>query len=168
MSVFLNSYLKIFIFCHLSLKYHFLFSGSSKHTGCSRGLCEDKKKQLKKLEMEHCGCAEKLRASQELATNYMKSANEVQRELDYFAMKVHGMEQKVAEETNKTITQATMKARVETMLEYHRGEWSTWDVAEKVYIYNDTYPDDAFQMDDLGGDDVGHGLPKDDAPGDNQ
>lgn len=61
-----------------------------------------------------------------------------------------------------------MKARVETMLEYHRGEWSAWDVAKTVRIYNDTYPDDAFQMDYLDDDNVRHESPKGNAPGDDQ
>lgn len=132
----------------------------------SRGICEDKEKKLKGLQMEHQGCAEKLRASQELTTNYMKSANVMQRKLDDFALKVQGIEQKVVDEAHKTVYETIMKTRVEIMLEYHRGERSTWDVAETVRIYNDTYHDDAFPVYGLDGDDIGQDSPKDNAPGD--
>lgn len=43
---------------------------------------------------------------------------------------------------------------VNMMLEYHRREWSSWDVAETVKIYNEAYHDDAFPLDELTGDDV--------------
>lgn len=42
-----------------------------------------------------------------------------------------------------------MRTRVDMMLEYHRGEWSSWDVLETVRIYNKEYPDDAFPLDGL-------------------
>lgn len=47
-------------------------------------ICEEKEKKLKPLEMEHQGCAERPRAFQELATNYMKPAKDVQQKLDDF------------------------------------------------------------------------------------
>lgn len=132
----------------------------------ARGICEDKDNKLKTLEMEHQGCAKKLRASPELATTYMKSANAIQCELDDFALKMQGIEQKVSEESYKSITQAIMKTRVEMMLEYYRGELNMWDIAETVRIYNDDYPDDYFPLDGLDGDENGHESPKDNAPGD--
>lgn len=98
----------------------------------------------------------------------MKCESVVQCELDDLSLKVQGMEQKVAEEANKIVTQAIMKTRVEMMLEYHRGEWSTWDVAETNRIYSETCPDDAFLVDCLDDDDVVQESPKDKALGDDQ
>lgn len=76
------------------------------------------------------------------------------------------MEQKVAEEDNKTVIRAVMKTRVEIMFEYHRSEWIFWDVTETVQIYIDAYLDDVFPLDSLDGGDSGHESPKDDVPSD--
>lgn len=46
-----------------------------------------------------------------------------------------------------------MRTRVEMMLEYHRGEWKSWDRADNVRFYNEAYPDNAFPLDGLSGDD---------------
>ncbi|KAL8149480.1 hypothetical protein AgCh_006475 [Apium graveolens] len=35
------------------------------------------------------------------------------------------------------------------------GEWRSWDIAETVKIYNESFPDDAFSMDGFGGNDDG-------------
>lgn len=73
------------------------------------------------LEVELYGCAERLWASQELVSKYIKSSNDVQCDLDDFALKGQGMEQMVLEEANKAVIQAIMKTRFEMMLEYHKG-----------------------------------------------
>lgn len=75
------------------------------------------------------------------------------------------MKLKVAEEANKIVTQAVVKTKVEMILEYYRGERSTWDVTETVRIYNEAYSEDAYPLNGLDGGDSGHESPKDDAPG---
>lgn len=64
------------------------------------------------------------------------------------------------DEALKMATQQIMRTRVEMMLEYHRGEQSSWDIAETVKIYNVAYPDDAFSVNGLGGNDVEAKSPK--------
>lgn len=50
------------------------------------------------------------------------------------------------DEAHKMATQQIMRTCVVMMPEYHQGEWSTWDVAEIVRIYNDSYPEDTFSF----------------------
>lgn len=38
---------------------------------------------------------------------------------------------------------------MDMMLEYHRGEWSSWNVAKTVKIYNEAFPDGALPLDGL-------------------
>lgn len=90
---------------------------------------------------------EKLRASQELASSYLKTRNDIQQEFDDFTDKVQDMKRKITERANKAIQQGVMKARVEMMLEYQRGEWISWDIEENGRIYNEAYLEDAIIID---------------------
>ena len=95
----------------------------------------------------------------------MYQAHEVlQKEFDDFATRVQVMQDEMHAKAQKSITQQVMKARVETMLDFQRGEASVDDVPDTVCIYNEAYPNDAFPVDDLGGDDNAAESPKDDAP----
>ena len=46
-------------------------------------------------------------------------------------------EENLLEEAKKTTTQVVMRSRVETMLEYRRGEWGLQDIDEVVKIFNE-------------------------------
>lgn len=107
---------------------------------------EDESKKLKMLESAHNGWAQKLRVAQDLAAKNLNASQDVQEELDDFALKVQSLEQKMHEEAQKIITQHAIRTRVEMMLEYQRGEWSSWDVDETIRIYNEAYPNDAFSL----------------------
>lgn len=102
--------------------------------------------KLNKVEMEHKSCAERLRASQELASTHLKAKNAIQREFDEFTDKIQDMEKKVTDAANKAIQQGVMKARVEMMLEYQNDDWASWDIDESIRIYNEAYPEDAFNV----------------------
>lgn len=52
------------------------------------------------------------------------------------------------------------------MLEYHRGDWSSWDMSETVRVYNKAYLDNAFPLDGLGGNDACVKSPKGSAQND--
>ena len=56
------------------------------------------------------------------------------------------MQDEMHAEAQKSITQQVMKARVETMLDFQRGEASIDDIPDTVRIYNEAYPDDAFLL----------------------
>ena len=73
---------------------------------------------MKKLQVEHKGCGEGLRASQELVSTHLKAKNAIQHEFDEFTDKIQEMEKKVTEDANRAIQQGVMKAHVEMMLEY--------------------------------------------------
>ena len=85
-----------------------------------------------------------------------------------FATRVQVMQAEMHAEAQKSITQQVMKARVETMLDFQRGDASIDDIPDTVRIYNEAYPDDAFPVDELRGDDNAVESPKDDAPDDDQ
>lgn len=91
-------------------------------------------------------CSEKLRAAQELASANVKARKALQLELDDFVAKVQSLEKKTREDAQKMITQHSMCARVEAMLEYFKGEHATWDMNETIRIYNEAYPTDAFPL----------------------
>lgn len=82
----------------------------------------------------------------DLAADNLKTATDVQKEFDEFAMKVQSMETGMREEAAKVATQQIMRTRVEMMLEYKRGEWKAWDIDETIRIYNEQYPEDAFPL----------------------
>lgn len=107
---------------------------------------ENELKKLRTLEAVHSGCAQKLQTAQDLATAYMNASKEVQKELDEFALKFQSLEKKMHEEAQKAITQHVMRNRIEMMLEYQRGEWTSWDVNKIVRIYNEAYPNDALPI----------------------
>lgn len=79
----------------------------------------------------------------------LNAKNEIQKELDDFASKVQSLEDDMKREGEKVVHQQIMRTRVDMMMEYHRGEWSSLDVAETVKIYNDAFPDDAFPLDEF-------------------
>lgn len=120
----------------------------------ARGRCHDLEKKLKKLQVEHKGYGERLRASQELASNHLKAKNALQQEFDEFTDNIQEMEKKVTEDANRAIQQGVMKARVEMMLEYHNDDWASWDLEESIRIYNEAYPEDVFPVDDVNMDEV--------------
>ncbi|KAK1389593.1 hypothetical protein POM88_017771 [Heracleum sosnowskyi] len=118
----------------------------------ARGICKEKMKKNKEFQVEHQGCASRIRKAEEEATKNLKNANDVQKEFDEFATKVQSLELKMQEEARQMATQQIMRTRVEMMLEYQRGEWKSWDIPEMVKIYNETYPEDAFVLEGRDGD----------------
>lgn len=110
-------------------------------------------KRLQDLEVKYGKCQSKLRVAQDLASTYLQTAKEVQDELDEFTAKVKVMEREMQDEAQKLITRHAMKARVEAVMEYFKGEHASWDVNEMVRIYNEAYPDDAFPLHVQGGGD---------------
>ncbi|XP_074326025.1 uncharacterized protein LOC141664065 [Apium graveolens] len=123
-------------------------------------------KKLKELEDGHMKCASKIQAAEELAFNNLKAMKDVQNELEEFASKVQSLEKEMRDEVEKAVHQQIMRTRVDTMLEYHRGEWKSRDVLETVKIYNTEFHDDAFSLDEFNTptDDVEMKLAKDDNP----
>ena len=111
-------------------------------------------KRLQDLEAKYEKLQGKLRAAQDLASSYLKTAKDVQDELDEFTAKVKVTEKDMQDEAQKLITRHAMKARVEAVMEYFKGEHTSWDVNEMVGIYNEAYPDDAFPLHVQGGDEV--------------
>lgn len=101
-------------------------------------------KLFKELEVEHGACSAKLRSLKEVADARLQMVGSIQSEFDEFANRVKNLEATMHDEAQKLVTQQIMKARVETMMEFLRGEWSSSDVADTVKIYNEAYPDDAF------------------------
>lgn len=118
-------------------------------------------KKYKELEEEHNKCGKKINSALGLAADNLKTAKNVQNELDEFAVKVQSMESGMREEAAKIATQQIMRTRVEMMLEYSRGEWKAWDVNETIHIYNEQYPEDAFPL-EIDATDDGVDFPKDD------
>lgn len=86
--------------------------------------------------------------------------------LHNFSLKVQSLKQEMRAKVLKVATQQIMSTRVEMMLEYHQGEWSTWDIAETVHIYNDSYLGDAFSFENPSGDDAEMKSSKDDTQND--
>ena len=75
-----------------------------------------------------------------------------QKDFDKFASRVKTLEREMHDGARRTITQQAMRARVETMLEFHRGELLLKDIGEAVRIYNDAYLGENFAFDDsIGG-----------------
>lgn len=109
-------------------------------------------KRLQELEGKYEKCLGKLRTAQDLASNHLKIAKEVQDELDEFIAKVKVTEVEMHEEAQKLITRHAMKARIEAVAEYFKGEHASWDMNEMVRIYNEAYPDDVFPLHVQGGD----------------
>lgn len=106
-------------------------------------------KRLKEIENEHKACFVRIRAVEELNFKLLKARNDIQGQLDDFAAKVQSLENDMRKEAEKAVHQQIMRTRVDLMLEYERGEWSSWDVTETVRIYNKAFPDDAFPLDGL-------------------
>ena len=123
---------------------------------------------LEALQRNHSGCAGKIKIVNDLAESRYQAHTVLKKELDDFASRVQAMQAEMHAEAPKSITQQVMKARVETMLDFQRGDASVDDIPDTVRIYNEAYPDDAFPVDDLGGDDNVVESPKDDAPDDDQ
>ena len=119
---------------------------------------------MEALQRSHNSCAGKIRILTDLAESRYQAHEVLQKEFDDFAARVQVMQDEMHAEAQKSITQQVMKARVETMLDFQRGEASVDDIPDTVRIYNEAYPDDAFPVDDLGGDDNAVESPKDDAP----
>lgn len=117
-------------------------------------------KKFKEMEVEHKDCASKIRAAEELSSRNVKAKNDVQSELDDFSSKFQYLEHDMRNEAQKVVYQQIIRTRLDMMLEYHRVEWSSWDEAEMVGIYNEAYPDDAFPLDDLYENDAEMNSPK--------
>lgn len=101
------------------------------------------------LEREHGGCVARLQATRD-------ALEKERRDFDKFASRVKTLEREMHEGAQRTITQQAMRARVETMLEFRRGELSSKDIGEAIRIYNGAYPGDSFATDGLeGGANVG-------------
>ncbi|XP_074365267.1 uncharacterized protein LOC141706399 [Apium graveolens] len=112
----------------------------------AREVVENEYKKLKALEIAHSGCAKKMCCAQDLATANLKASIDVQKKFDEFSAKVQPLEARMNEEAQKAITQHAMRARVEMMMEYQRGGWTSWDMNETVRIYNEAYPKDVFPL----------------------
>ena len=123
---------------------------------------------LEALQRNHSGCAGKIKILNDLAESRYQAHAALQKEFDDFASRVQVMQAEMHAEAQKSITQQVMKARVETMLDFQRGDSSVDDIPDTVRIYNEAYPDDAFPVDDLGVDDNAVESPKGDAPDDDQ
>ena len=102
--------------------------------------------EMRGLEDKYKECVNRLRATQVIASENLKAAKEVQKDLDEFTVKVKATEEKMHDEAQKLITQHAMRARVETMMEYFKGEHVSWDMNETVRKYNEAYPEDAFPL----------------------
>ncbi|KAL8154671.1 hypothetical protein AgCh_000139 [Apium graveolens] len=118
-------------------------------TGYSFHVYNHDMKKLNELEDEHTKFASKIQAVEELDFNNLKAMKDVQNELEEFASKVQSLEKDMRDEAEKVVNQQIMRTRFDTMIEYYRGEWKTWDVLETVKIYNKEFPDDAFHLDEF-------------------
>ena len=123
---------------------------------------------MEALQRNHSGCAGKIKILNDLAETRYQAHAALQKEFDDFAARVQAMQAEMHAEAQKSITQQVMKARVETMLDFQRGDASVADIPDVVRIYNEAYPDDAFPADDLGGEDNAVESPKDGAPDNDQ
>ena len=128
---------------------------------------EHEMKRLKEVVAEHTACVARIRAVEELNSKLLKSKNDIQCELEDFVAKVQGLEGDMRAEAEKGVHQQIMRTRVDMMLEYQRGEWSSWDVAETVRIYNEAFPDDAFPLNDVEVNDAEAKSPRGSAQNDN-
>ena len=113
------------------------------------------------LEHEHGGCAARLQAAHD-------ALEKERRAFDKFASRVKTLEHEMHDSAQRAITQQVMKARVETMFEFQRGELTTNDLAETVRIYNNAYPGDSFPTGTLRGYEAAGQFPDDNSPGDKQ
>ena len=102
--------------------------------------------EVRELGDKYKECVNKLQLTQVTASENLRLAREVQQDLDEFTVKVKATEEKMHDEAQKLITQHAMRARVETMMEYFKGEHVSWDMNETVRIYNEAYPGDAFPL----------------------
>ncbi|XP_074365030.1 uncharacterized protein LOC141706094 [Apium graveolens] len=134
----------------------------------AREIYNHKMQMNKELEVKYESCVKKLEIVENLAKERLVSLNNSQKEFDDFSNKVQSMEQDMCSEAEKVVYQQIMRTRVDMMLEYHRGEWNSWDVLETVKIYNEAFPDDAFPLDEFNSpdDDTGMKSPKDGDPDD--
>lgn len=96
----------------------------------AREVYEHEVKRFKKIEAKHKGCATRMRAIEEMNLENLKAKNDIQKELDDFALKVQSLEIDMKKEAEKVVHQQIMRTRVVMMLEYHRGEWRSWDVID--------------------------------------
>ncbi|KAL8126219.1 hypothetical protein AgCh_013493 [Apium graveolens] len=110
---------------------------------------EHESKILKDIEIEHKGCASKIQIVEEQAKQNLKAKDDVHKDLKDFATKVQSLEKDMYEEAEKVVHQQIMRTRVDMMLEYHRGEWSSLYVLETVKIYSEAFSDDAFPLDEF-------------------
>lgn len=97
------------------------------------------------LEREHGGCIAKLQTAHD-------ALEKERRAFDKFASRMKTLEREMHDGAQQAIIQHVMKARVETMFEFQRGELTINDLAETVRIYNNAYPGDSFVIGTLGGD----------------
>ncbi|XP_074351915.1 uncharacterized protein LOC141691070 [Apium graveolens] len=116
------------------------------NTMAARENFENELKRFNQIELEHKNCPEKLRAALERAAENLKMAKEIRREFDEFTTKVQFLESEMRDEAAKLVTQQSMHTLVDMMLEYSCGGWKSWNVVDTMKIYNDFYPEDAFQV----------------------
>lgn len=95
---------------------------------------------LAELKPVHAAYEEKIHLMKEQVFMADREMNAMKQELNAFAAKVQESEDSLLEDAKKITTQTVMKSRVETMLEFHHGEWGEQDVDEAVRIYNEAYP----------------------------
>lgn len=111
-------------------------------------------KLVKELESECNECLAKIQSLKEVVESHLQLVGSIQHEFDEFARRVRDLEATMHDEAQKLVTQQIMKARVETMVEFQRGEWSLSDVDDTIKIYNAAYPEDAFPVGVSDGDGV--------------
>ena len=95
------------------------------------------------LKQTHASCEEKIRVLREQVFLAEREENMTKQDLNAFAAEVQESKDNLVEESRKVATQDVMRSRVETMLEFHRGEWDLEDVDEAIKIFNETYLEDA-------------------------
>lgn len=79
-------------------------------------------KRMQKLEGKYSKCLIKLRVAQDQAAQHLKTAQEMQQDLDDFTAKVMVMEKETQEEAQRLISRHATKAKVEAVMEYFKGE----------------------------------------------
>lgn len=100
----------------------------------AREVYEHEVKKFKEIEAKHKGYAYRIHSAEESSLQSLKAKNNIQSGLDDFALKFQSLESDMKKEAEKVVHQQIMRTRVDMMLEYHRGEWRSWDVAETVRI----------------------------------
>ncbi|KAL8125780.1 hypothetical protein AgCh_013166 [Apium graveolens] len=128
----------------------------------AREVYEHEMKRLREVVAEHTACVARIRVVGELNSKLLKSKNDIKSELEDFATKVQSLEGDIRTEAEKAVHQQIMLTWVDMMLEYQRGEWNSWNVAE---ITTRPFPDDAFPLDDLNAHNVEAKSPKGSAQG---